>query len=349
MKSKLAFYLVLMCFIHPCIADSETSANPVVAVKTASVETKQWSENISAYGEIIPNPDKKTAVSASVDGIVKSASIYPGQLVSQGDTLLTLETGPAAHTQYQQAVAAESFARKQLDHFNLLMKEKLATRDQVAAAERDLTTAQSQLNALRKQGANNEVVVLRAPSDGIVIDILVQTGQIITQGTILVSLADRTSLMVRLGIEANDMLAISPQAEVKIETILGPSESASPTALAKIVSLSNMVNPQSRLVEVIALIDDQQQKFLLGQTVNGVFSTTPVAALVIPRDSLHYDGDQAYVFVVENEHAKRRDIVIGEETNSEIRIKSGLKQSEVVIVEGAIGVTDGVAVKVSSS
>lgn len=351
MKQIVIIGILIACFSLSATASANKNtpveSQAAIVVKTAKVESKVWVDTISAFGEIIPDPDRKTVVAATVDGAVRSVTAYPGQLAAQGDPLITLEPGPIPRSQYQQAIAAQSYAQKQLEHVRKLMNEQLTTRDQVAAAERELSDAESQVAALQSQGAGDGVVVLRAPTSGVVTDIVAQTGEIVSTGTILLTLADRTFLMVRLGVEAEDALQIKPDASVTIETVLGPKVGDAPSADAQIVSLSEMVDPQSRLVEVVALINDPNKRFLIGQTVSGVIELQSVKGIVMPRAALLYEDDQAYAYVVEKGIARRRDISVLAQTDESVLVGSGLTAGEIVIVDGMIGLSDGINVEVS--
>lgn len=68
--------------------------------------------------------------------------------------------------------------------------------------------------------------------------------------------------------------------------------------------------------------------------------------ILIPFDSVYYDDDQAYVFVVENDRAVRKDVTAGPYNNDTIAILDGLSEGDEVIITWGAGLKDGAIVQV---
>jgi membrane fusion protein (multidrug efflux system) len=69
-------------------------------------------------------------------------------------------------------------------------------------------------------------------------------------------------------------------------------------------------------------------------TVN-LEGVAPVEVLAIPRSAILTDQRGDYVYVVgEDNKAQRRDIKLGQSTPTEASIITGLKEGELVVVEG---------------
>jgi RND family efflux transporter MFP subunit len=66
-------------------------------------------------------------------------------------------------------------------------------------------------------------------------------------------------------------------------------------------------------------------------------------ALVVPQTAIL---ENAYVFVVENGKAVRRNVALGIQNTTMIEVLSGLRDGEAVVVEGNYGLEDGSAVQV---
>jgi hypothetical protein len=63
--------------------------------------------------------------------------------------------------------------------------------------------------------------------------------------------------------------------------------------------------------------------------------------LFIPQMALLYDQAQPYVWVVEDNKAKRRNIELGWVNDSRVEIKKGLKRGETVVINGTRLLNDG--------
>lgn len=65
-------------------------------------------------------------------------------------------------------------------------------------------------------------------------------------------------------------------------------------------------------------------------------------ATVVSVDSVLYDKDQAYIFVIENKKAKRINVELGIENNGLVEVKTKLVPNQVVVTKGKEALTDGV-------
>jgi len=70
------------------------------------------------------------------------------------------------------------------------------------------------------------------------------------------------------------------------------------------------------------------------------------SALYIPRESLLGSITDAEVYVAENDKAILKKIVVGSGSDKYIKVISGLKEDEKVIVNGQINLSDGKAIRI---
>lgn len=69
-------------------------------------------------------------------------------------------------------------------------------------------------------------------------------------------------------------------------------------------------------------------------------------AIVIPRQALVGSIRNPKVFVVENDIAKERSVVIGSSSNTFVQILSGLNIGEVIVVSGQNNLVDNLKVEI---
>src|SRR5207302_8636827 len=105
------------------------------------------------YGSVVAQPGKTHSMSVAFETRVRHILVAPGQFVQENDPLTEVELSPAAQLQFQQAKNAAEAARKELkqtqDRFNL----KLATNQDLSAAEKTARDAEAQLTTLQRAGA----------------------------------------------------------------------------------------------------------------------------------------------------------------------------------------------------
>ena len=141
--------LVALSLSLPARADEPAS----VLVKTEMPKRGSLPDVLVAYGTAGPALNGGMTLSLPQEGRVLGISVTPGEQVHQGDRLITFGASAAASSTYQQAVSALTLARTQRAHTAQLLGQQLATRDQLAQADKALSDAQSALDALRREGA----------------------------------------------------------------------------------------------------------------------------------------------------------------------------------------------------
>jgi multidrug efflux pump subunit AcrA (membrane-fusion protein) len=67
-------------------------------------------------------------------------------------------------------------------------------------------------------------------------------------------------------------------------------------------------------------------------------------ALTIPRAAVHSEGTQRYVFVVDGDRLRRREITVGISTLAEHEILSGLNENDAVALQGNTDLREGLLV-----
>jgi len=130
----------------------QATENPL-PVKTAEVKREQETERVTAFGTVAADPNSQFVVVSPINGIVRKLDAYNGQVVQAGGVVAVIEPSPVARAQFAQLEIAVTNAQQQLDHVRRLFAQQLATKDQVASAEKTLADTSAQLEAQKKLGA----------------------------------------------------------------------------------------------------------------------------------------------------------------------------------------------------
>lgn len=338
----VAFYFALITFIGPRPATAQN--HPSVYVKTVAVKTQQISATLDAYGKITPSNDETTVLSVSHAGIITRVWVRLGQKIERGAKLIDLDTSPAARADYQQAQTAVTYARQALARQKRLKAEQLTTSDQVNAASRVLKDAEDRLTALKKLGQSKGHEVLTAPLDGVITRLDVMQGQRIQADATTVQIASEDHLKAVLGVEPADAKRIKIGDSVSLEQIFARSGSVS----GQVENIHAMINPATRLVDVLVEIPEKSTELLMiGGVVKGKISLSAYQALTVPGTAVLTDSEGDYVFAVTGGISRRKNVQTGLATSDFVEIKSGLKSGEKVVVLGNYELKDGMAVRES--
>src|SRR2546430_9309084 len=118
------------------VEKEEKKTGPVPQVQIAQVERKTINEKVIVYGSVVAQPGKTHSVSIAFETRVRHILVAPGQFVQENDSLIEIELSPGAQVQFQQAKNAAEAARKELKQAQERFNLKLATNQDLSAAEK---------------------------------------------------------------------------------------------------------------------------------------------------------------------------------------------------------------------
>jgi len=325
------------------VGKEEQKTGPVAQVQVAKVQRKTVTEKVIAYGSVVAQPGKTHSVSIAFETRVRHVLVAPGQFVRENDPLVEIELSPAAQVQFQQAKNAAEAAQKELKQTQERFNLKLATNQDLSAAEKTARDAEAQLTALQRAGAGGDN---RVHSDvaGVIAKVNAQDGQIVPPGNPVVEIVAENDIEVKLGVEAEDLSAAQEGAPV---TIIPLNDPTAPKVEGTIRLVTRRIDPATRLVDVYVTLPAGTKLFLDGY-VRGEIQRTEKNALAVPRSAvLPNESREFEIFTVANNHAIRHTVKIGAENPNEIQvIANDLHEGDPVVTLGNYELEDGMAVEI---
>ena len=325
------------------IGNEEKKAAPVPEVQVAKVERKTINEKVIVYGSVVAQPGKTHSVGVAFETRVRHILVAPGQFVHENNPLTEIELSPGAQVQFQQAKNAAEAARKELkqtqDRFNL----KLATNQDLSAAEKTARDAEAQLTALQRAGAGGDNRI-HSDLSGVIAKVDAQDGQIVPAGGPLVEIVAENEIEVKLGVEPEDLSAAQEGAPITIVPLNDPTAN-NVEGTSRLVT--RRIDPTTRLVDVYVALPEGT-KLLLDQYVRGEIQRTEKDALVVPRPAvLPNESREFEVFTVANNRAVKHTVKIGAENPKEMQVMADdLHEGDPVVTVGNYELEDGMAVEI---
>ena len=190
-------------------------------------------------------------------------------------------------------------------------------------------------------GLGNTVV--KSPMGGYVSELNVKEGQIVTNSQPAAIIVEMDKVYVQVNVVENivNRLGVGQEVEVNVPAAFDRY------VISTISYISPTTDPMTQLYAVRIYIDNPDQKIKPG--MNGeVRLSMDIAdsAIVIRGNAVLDKEDKKIVFVVEDNKAVEKEVIIGLDTGDYIEIKEGLKEGECVIVEGQHYVENGGKVKI---
>src|SRR5438128_9472662 len=251
------------------VGKEEKAAGPVAKVQVAKVERKTITEKVIVYGSVVAQPGKTHSVSVAFETRVRHILVAPGQFVQENDPLIEIELSPGAQVKFQQARNAAEAARKELKQTQARFNLKLATNQDLSAAEKTARDAEAQLTALQRAGAggdnriHSDISVVMAKVDA-------QDGQIVPPGGPLVEIVAENEIEVKVGVEAEDLSAAQEGASITIVALNDPTAGK---VQGTVRLVTRRIDPTTRLVDVYVALPEGT-KLLLDGYVRGEIQRT---------------------------------------------------------------------------
>jgi len=341
--------------------DTAPAAPPAIPVSVATVEAQEivpWAE-FSGRLEAIERVELRSRVA----GVVEAIHFREGNLVKQGDLLVSIDQAPyLAELERAEAQVLAAKARVALaESENERGQQLIASRN---LSQRDLDT---RVNGLREAQANQraaeaarrtaqlnlDYTQIRAPISGRIGRLDVTTGNLIAaSGQVLTTLLSVDPIYAAFNADERsvlDALASLPAGSRALEQI--PVQLTTATAEAARFSgrlhfVDNGIDGASGTVRVRALLDNPDGRLMPGQFVRvrlGQAKAEP--KLVINERAVGTDQSKKFVFVVGDDgKAAWREVSLGAAYDGLRVVNAGLKAGERIVVNGLQRVRPGATI-----
>ena len=253
--------------------------------------------------------------------------------VLQGTVLARLDDREI-RAQLQELHAREDFSKREMARVTELMSRGATTTQAYERASTDLRQVQALISVQMEKLAN---YIINSPLDGQVLRQDGEVGEIAESGQILFRVGVPKPLQVVAEVNEEDI----PRVVVGQQVLFRTDAFANRPLEGKVREITPMGDPVAKTYRIrISLPDDTP--LLIGMSVEAnVITREQANALLVPADAVQ----NAAVFVVEGDRARRRQVTIGIRGTRMVEVLSGLKEGERVIAPAASGLADRTRVR----
>jgi membrane fusion protein, multidrug efflux system len=320
--------------------DAGTEVTPTAKVKLATVKQIAMDETTIAYGSVRPLPESVTTVSLKFEAVAVGVPVTVGQPVKKGDALAVMVAAPEAALSLLEAKDAEDAATQDLAQAEKRLNMKLGTEGELINAQTAERAARTRLANLERRSIGKKAI--NATEDGIVSQVYVRPGQMVSAGDPIIQIAPMSHIGVVLGVEPIDVSKIKIGQEVRLFAVEGATRDP---VIGHIRVVSQVIDPEIRAIDVYADVD-APMPFPIGMRIRGEIITDRRTVTAVPREAVRPDGDRMVLFTVEQQKAIRQEVEIGLDDGVSVelignRIPAGKK----VAIQGVSVLEDGMSVK----
>lgn len=204
---------------------------------------------------------------------------------------------------------------------------------EVSAAEARLTRVDYQL----------EHAVIRAPFTGVVVERMAQPGQFVSLGQAVAKFLDFDALEIEADVPVELIRSLPKGTDVGARLADGVLTTSRVRAVLPIETVSTRTRPVRFVVDLNEL---DPQLLAVGKSVTlQIPVSAPREVVTVPKDALVQNSDGEWtVFVVAEEKAQPRTIVLGQAAGERMEVIEGLAAGELVVVRGNERLRPGQAV-----
>ncbi len=347
--------LILMFFLAAALActclsnaedahkNAESSSGSVTAsVRTDRVERRILTEQLTAYGRIIPTPGSIRTLAVPFESRIQRIFVTEGQVVQKGKPLLELSPSPATLLMFESAKNSLEAAKLQLEKVKERVRMKLATTKELIQAEKEYNQTLLQMKNLKKMKIG-EKITINARNNEMVVKPYCRVGQIISTGSPLMEVVDGNMLEAAIGVEPEDAHLLKNGQTVFLTPI---NREKTGESQGRIITVSRAVNSASMLIDTFIQIQPDSG-FLVNEYVKARIVIDRKEGMVVPRSAV-LPGKRGFVcFTVKDGRAHKHFVKKGWEGRDYVEIiSSSIKPGEQIVITGNYELADGMCVNV---
>lgn len=305
---KNAFVLLAILLIAPGCDGPSAKNNapdppPLVTITTAPVTRADIVDTVSIFGSV--HLRQEARVGSQFDGRLSDFSLLPGDRVRKGQHIGTI-IPPAREALLQVLDDMPSSARPNL--------------------EKQIRT-----------------IPLISPMDGIVLEVIRHTGDVVQKGGQIVYLGDLRELDIRGDLPVRYLPTIRKTKKITVFFVNYPH---APLAL-DLQAISGQINQTNQTAMIRLKLGNAEGEFRPGMLVKLSFvGKHHKGALVIPRQALLEKEGVYSLFVLKGKKVEKREVRPGIQQDDHVEILSGVSANELVVTEKAYSLEDGMEVEV---
>lgn len=306
-------------------------------VETAPVEVGAIARNVSVSGVV--EPLRSIGVNSQVAGALRAVHVEEGNAVRSGAVIAQMDDRELA-AQVASAEASFNVARTTFERSEQLRDRQVIT---LAEYERDRAAFEATRAQLEQLRTRRGYATIRAPVSGVVTEKHVETGDAVGVQTPLFTIADLSTVVVRVQVSELDVVQLRPgdPAEVMLDAFPGQ------TLSGRIRRVFPSADPSTRLVPVEVALEGEGARIARpGFLARVTFALSPrEGARLVPASALVGGTGAEAVFVVQEGRAQRRPVQTGLTSAGRVEILNGLEPGDRVVVTGGNALRDGAQVR----
>ena len=329
-----ALFLIAGCGSKP---ESSQAPSRDITGRTAPASQTQIPVVVTATGNV--EAETSVMISTRMMGWVKKIHVVEGQVVAQGDPLLSIDDTDlqAKKKQAEAGIAAAKAvlanAEKMAERFENLYAEKSVSKSQLD----DVLTGRDQAKAglamaragLTEVNVHLSYLDIAAPTGGMIARKMIEQGNMANPGMPLLILEQNSRVKIVAHVGEKDVSSISAGDPVTVDV----SSLAGAVYQTELARVSPTANPGSRTYDVEAYLDNPDSRLKSGMFARVTIPVGTRMAVLMPAEAVIHRGQLTGVWTVGQDGiVSLRWIRLGHSQGRFIEVLSGMTGNETVVL-----------------
>ncbi|AXV15693.1 efflux transporter periplasmic adaptor subunit [Neorhizobium sp. SOG26] len=311
-------------------------ANRATLVSVQPVKIGVVNDQLSAIGS--GQAVQTVVVMPQASGTINEIMVTAGQKVEKGQVLARLDDDEQIIERDKAQVALKSAQEKSASYKNLQSVARLDVLDaQIAEQSAKLALATAELNLKRRD--------IVAPIEGIAGIVPVNVGDNVTTQTSIVTIDDRSAILVDFWAPERFAVAIEPGQAVEASAIARPGQVFAGTVDA----IDNRVDPASRTMRVRARIENPKDELRAGMSFSVTMRFKGEQFPAVDPLSIQWDSEGSYVWQIKDNKSYKTRVRVVQRNPDAVLVEAELKEGDRVATEGLQRVRDGAPVRIGGA
>lgn len=342
----------------------ELNEKQMSTVKVDTVREYEFPVERATIGSIDFNEDMTLQVFTPYPGRILETFAKVGDDIKKGQMLFTIDSPDllAASSTLIASAGVLELTTRALKRLSSLYEIKAVAQKDVEQATSDQQSAEgahkaardavrifgktdAEIDAIVKERKADSRLVVKSPIDGRITARNAATGLFVQPGNVPApySVADTTTMWMLANVAESDVSTIHIGQEVKVSVMAYPSK----TFAGHITTISSNVDPNTHRMLVRSEIDDPHHELRSGMFAQfAIITGTPIRSLAVPLDGVVREGDGTITVWVTTDRKRftQRTVKIGDRKDGLRQIVEGLQPGELIATEGAIFLSNMLAI-----
>jgi multidrug efflux system membrane fusion protein len=354
----LALAVLVACGSSKDNAKGQQLHDAAVPVTVAAAFRKDVPIQVKAIGNV--EPYNTVSVKSMVAGEITKVGFSEGQDVKKGDMIFVIDPRPyeAALAQAEGNLAKDrantANAKAEATRWAALYKEGVASReqhDQIATqAQAMQETVTADEAAVQNAKVNLTYCTIKSPIDGRTGNLMVKIGNVVKANDVpLVTINQVLPIYVTFSV-SQQFLPDIKRADRDRKLVVAAKVQGEAQSSGVLTFIDNSVDPQTGMIKLKGTFSNGDRRLWPGQFAD-VSLTLGVDrnAVLVPSAAVQTGQDGQFVFVIKNNKADMKRVIIGRIVGSDTVIQSGVDVGDQVVTDGQLRLTPGAKVAVANA